>query len=212
MTESDDGHRLEEFLRRRSRLQRVQETVRRNIVIGFFDTMYWSRRFRREVNLRRDSRMGGPPQLSVPEIFIDDPDDAVGGSESTEPRDFTAAAPLVSSWAGERVSTSSSFSARGVTPIDTTLRKRDSIKSVSPTTPDHQSETSPRTSAGRLRSLDTSYQGADGANSPVRPSLGHSRQGSGVNAQDVLESFDNSAWGESLRRSFTMRRPRSPRQ
>ena len=31
--------RLEEFLRRRARLQRVEEQVRRNIVIGFFDMM-----------------------------------------------------------------------------------------------------------------------------------------------------------------------------
>jgi hypothetical protein len=32
-------HRLEEFLRRRARLQRVEEEVRRRIVLGFFDTM-----------------------------------------------------------------------------------------------------------------------------------------------------------------------------
>lgn len=33
-------NRLEEFLRRRARLQRVDEQVRRNVVIGFFDMMY----------------------------------------------------------------------------------------------------------------------------------------------------------------------------
>ncbi|RMZ76386.1 hypothetical protein DV737_g4844, partial [Chaetothyriales sp. CBS 132003] len=33
--------RLEEFLRRRARLQRVHETMRRNVVTGFFDMMYW---------------------------------------------------------------------------------------------------------------------------------------------------------------------------
>lgn len=32
-------YRLEEFLRRRARLQRVEEEVRRRIVVGFFDTM-----------------------------------------------------------------------------------------------------------------------------------------------------------------------------
>lgn len=31
--------RLEEFLRRRARLQRVEEEVRRRVVVGFFDTM-----------------------------------------------------------------------------------------------------------------------------------------------------------------------------
>lgn len=32
-------HRLEEFLRRRARLQRVEEEIRRKIVQGFFDTL-----------------------------------------------------------------------------------------------------------------------------------------------------------------------------
>lgn len=36
---------------------------------------------------------------------------------------------------------------------------------------------------------------------------GRSRAGSSVSAQDVLEVLDNSAWGESIRKSFSMRRP-----
>ncbi|KKY27120.1 putative calcium channel subunit cch1 [Phaeomoniella chlamydospora] len=67
--------RLEEFLRRRARLQRVEEAVRRNIVVGFFDTMYWSRQFRRRIEARRDSRMGSVPSFSVPEIYVDDPEE-----------------------------------------------------------------------------------------------------------------------------------------
>ncbi|RMZ87534.1 hypothetical protein DV736_g5243, partial [Chaetothyriales sp. CBS 134916] len=78
--------RLEEFLRRRARLQRVHETMRRNVVIGFFDMMYWSRRFRQAVEKRRSSRMAQPPQLPVPEIYIEDPEEA---SSSVEPADFT---------------------------------------------------------------------------------------------------------------------------
>jgi hypothetical protein len=31
--------RLEEFLRRRARLQRVDDQVRRGVVLGFFDTL-----------------------------------------------------------------------------------------------------------------------------------------------------------------------------
>src|SRR2546423_4052348 len=65
--------RLDEFLKRRARLQRVEESIRRNIVRGFFDTLWWSRRFRRAQNLKRNSRMAGPPQLAVPEIFVEDP-------------------------------------------------------------------------------------------------------------------------------------------
>ncbi len=40
---------------------------------------------------------------------------------------------------------------------------------------------------------------------------GRERGDSNVSAQDVLEVLDNSAWGESIRRSFTMRRPSSGR-
>ncbi|KAK3062853.1 hypothetical protein LTS18_003232, partial [Coniosporium uncinatum] len=36
--------------------------------------------------------------------------------------------------------------------------------------------------------------------------VGRSRAGSAVSAQDVLDVLDNSAWGESIRRSFTVRR------
>lgn len=75
--------RLEEFLRRRARLQRVDEAVRRNIVVGFFDTLYWSRRFRRGIEARKRAkqdalttgRLQGVPQLDVPEIFVQDESD-----------------------------------------------------------------------------------------------------------------------------------------
>jgi hypothetical protein len=64
--------RLEEFLRRRARLQRVEEAVRRNVVVGFFDTLYWARRFRKAVEARKSSRITMVPQLGVPEIYIQD--------------------------------------------------------------------------------------------------------------------------------------------
>ena len=64
--------KLEEFLRRRARLQRVEEAVNRNIVVGFFDTLYWSRRFRRAVNSKKSARMTAIPSFGVPEIFVQD--------------------------------------------------------------------------------------------------------------------------------------------
>ena len=72
--------RLEEFLRRRYRLQRVQEEVQRRIVIGFFDTLYWSRAFRRRQQLRGSARMVDIPQFAVPEILVDDEDGPLGPS------------------------------------------------------------------------------------------------------------------------------------
>jgi voltage-dependent calcium channel len=198
--------RLDEFLKRRAWLQRVDESIRRNIVRGFFDTLYWSRRFRRQKNYPKDSRMAGPPQLPVPEIFVEDPDDTM---TSTEPQDFTEPVP-VSPRTMQPGTSSSSFNAHGVPRIDTTLRRRDSSR-TSPTRDEHSP--SPNLSpshSGWLFPTDTSYPGPDRATPPTGPRRGHSHQGSAVSstdAQGVMESFDNSAWGESIRRSFTLRRP-----
>lgn len=193
--------RLEEFLRRRARLQRVQESIRRNTVIGFFDTLYWSRRFRRAIDQHRNSRLGAPPQLSVPEIFIENPDDVAESSSRAEPHDFTQSPALPSP----------KMAPPRLPPLDTSWSARDSGK-MSPASPgfDLSPGTSPIRSSVRLHSMDTSYSGAR-RSSPTTPTLGHSRQGSNasaIGAQGVMESFDASAWGESLRRSFTMRRQR----
>ncbi|MCJ1314261.1 calcium channel protein [Agyrium rufum] len=64
--------RLEEFLRRRYRLQKVQEEVRLNVVVGFFDTLYWSKYLRRRRRLRHSARLVHVPTFNVPEIFVED--------------------------------------------------------------------------------------------------------------------------------------------
>lgn len=62
---------------------------------------------------------------------------------------------------------------------------------------------SPQLSPHRATATGFSLEGRDsGANSAAT-----SRRGSAVSAENVLEVLDNSAWGESIRRSFTMRRP-----
>ncbi|KAK4937603.1 calcium channel protein [Elasticomyces elasticus] len=193
--------RLEEFLRRRARLQRVQETIRRNTVVGFFDTVYWSRKFRKDINMRRNSRLGAPPAMQVPEIFIENPDDNIESSNSTEPRDFTSSTP---SYMSRKASSS-------LPPIDTSYPGRPSLD-VGRLSFD-QSPTASPTMRTRLGSVDTSYHGAN-RSSPTTPTLSHSRQGStasGVGGQGVMEDFDASAWGASLRKSFTMKRPRMDR-
>lgn len=193
--------RLEEFLRRRARLQRVHESIRRNVVVGFFDTMYWSRRFRKAIEQRRNSRLGAPPQMPVPEIFIEDPEES---SSSVEPHDFTESTPLKGpttriSATLPRIDTSVS---PGVSPGVSPRASFDLSPTASPIL-------SPRR---RLQSIDTSYPGAGGGrSSPRTPTLGHSRHASnvsGISAQGVVESFDTSAWGESIRRGLTQRRSR----
>jgi voltage-dependent calcium channel len=192
--------RLEEFLRRRARLQRVHESIRRNVVIGFFDTMYWSRRFRQAVESRRNSRLGGPPQMLVPEIFIEDEDES---SSSVEPHDFTESTPL-------KHPTTRSSPSPTLPRIDTFVSTR-SPPGASPRTSFDLSPTaSPRLSTRpRLQSIDTSYPGpGSGRSPPGTPTLGHSRHNSnvsGISAQGVMESFDSSAWGESIRRGLTQR-------
>lgn len=71
--------KLDEFLRRRARLQRVEEEVHRRVVVGFFDTMYWSRRFRRHLNRHTTSRITGLQDFDLP---LDVPAIVVDGSES----------------------------------------------------------------------------------------------------------------------------------
>ncbi|PHH91124.1 hypothetical protein CDD83_1553 [Cordyceps sp. RAO-2017] len=61
--------KLEEFLRRRARLQRVDEEIRRKVVQGFFDTLYWTRKFKKHMERKRASRMSEVPELAIPDIL-----------------------------------------------------------------------------------------------------------------------------------------------
>ncbi|KAH0603703.1 uncharacterized protein H6S33_007362 [Morchella sextelata] len=64
--------KLEEYLRRRFRLQRVEEQIQRNCVRNFFLTLYWSKRFKNRVRARMSSRKALGINTQVPEIFVDD--------------------------------------------------------------------------------------------------------------------------------------------
>ncbi|OCK85943.1 hypothetical protein K432DRAFT_421393 [Lepidopterella palustris CBS 459.81] len=205
--------RLEEFLRRRARLQRVEEAVRRNVVVGFFDTLYWARRFRRAMDHKNSGRMTAVPQFTVPEIFVDDEDitnaaraHAPDVSPLLSPVDLT---PLDSEWRA-----SGSDARAPSPPPDMALRSRANSIQI---TPSH----SPTRGSGSHASpyiaptdRDREWQFANALGRPpsplevdTGPAGGRSRANSSVSAQDVLEVLDNSAWGESIRRSFTLRRP-----
>ena len=166
--------------------------------------------------------MGAPPQMSVPEIFVEHPDDGIGRGEGTLPRDFTEAAPATPLQGADRASSSGGYDAGRVSSMDTSLRRRDS-RSNPPTRLDSSPTAGPHLASQQLQGVDTSYHGA--GNGPRSESPGrlfpshspshsprHSRQGSSVSARGVLDSLDNSAWGESIRRSFTLRRPNSTSQ
>jgi len=224
--------RLEEFLRRRARLQRVDEAVRRNVVVGFFDTLYWTRRFRRRIDSRKSARLTTVPShdFEVPEIFVqeatDSPnhDDPMAGPITPIERLSFDGPEWPSPSRSAKSSRSTATELRDGSPgahAASVLRNRgDSIQmspSGSPTrsrAPTLQSHPSPAGS-----SMSGQWQFAEALQRPTSPGHlsggdgtsdgdgGRSRANSSVAAQNVLDVLDNSAWGESIRRSFTIRRP-----
>lgn len=203
--------RLEEFLRRRARLQRVEEAVRRNTVIGFFDTLYWSREFRRAIDRKKAGRMTAIPQFqfSVPEIHVDvpgdseDPEQPAPGAMTPQTQHDPEGpfAPMLSPTSPAHRRTESSPAARrsDLPRLDTSLTGRSSGGS----TPTEWSSISPMRTPRRMYGERVSFESNEQQESPTRD---HSRQNSAMSVRDVMHSLDNSAWGESIRRSFTQRR------
>ncbi|KAI9722379.1 MAG: hypothetical protein M1812_001851 [Candelaria pacifica] len=201
--------RLEEFLRRRARLQRVEEAVRRNVVIGFFDTMYWARQFRRIMDARRSARMTAVPQFGVPEIFIDDEDDVTAAQRRSGNFPMSPIGPFEM---GTHLGGGTRSPRSGSVSQDGRLSRAGSpSNSASRTVSPHLSPHLMPQRSSRLEdgALGSDWRLAGGLSGSPSGSRGHSRsrQGSNVSAQDVLEVLDNSAWGESIRRSFTQKRP-----
>ncbi|KAI0484781.1 Ion transport protein-domain-containing protein [Xylariaceae sp. FL0804] len=186
--------RLEEFLRRRARLQRVEEEVRRRVVLGFFDTLYWSRKFKRHMDKKRSGRMTGVPQLDVPDIFVDDNED---GARTRQQRS-TLAVP---------VGTTRSNSLTVSEATRPSYRSRSSSAIVSSyDSPSSHPLSAPRAtpSSSGLR-LDTSafdFEVQEGG-STSGPS---SRRGSTVSPAQMRSFLDDSVWAESIRRSATIRK------
>lgn len=201
--------RLEEFLRRRARLQRVEEAVRRNTVIGFFDTLYWSREFRRAIERKKSGRMTDVPQFTVPEIFVDDPGDLDDAEEQapgtmtpqTQPETESPFTPMLSPSSSHRRAESSPTARHVDLPrIDTALTGRSSGGSI----PTEWSSISPSRTPRHMYGERVSFDSSEHQDSPSHGD--HSRQNSAMSVREVMNSLDNSAWGESIRRSFTQRR------
>ncbi|KAJ6167884.1 hypothetical protein N7497_000727 [Penicillium chrysogenum] len=203
--------RLEEFLRRRARLQRVEEAVRRNTVVGFFDTLYWSRQFRRQIDRKKSGRMSIIPTFTVPEIFVDDPVDdpdehdqpgSGAMTPQTQPELDGNFPPMLSPVSQHRRAESSPTANRNALPRINTNLSGSMSGSNTPTREWSSISPSitPRQMYGERNSFDTgeSHEASSASDS--------SRQNSSMNVQDVMHSLDNSAWGESIRRSFTQRR------
>lgn len=156
---------------------------------------------------KKQGRMATIPQFTVPEIFIDDEDitDAQrnqqaspGGSPLFSPQDVHA---------GDM---------QGVEPplLDTSAaQSRSRANSIQQTPQSSPTRASPHVSPFSPPAGEGEWQFASALSrppSPLEPDPGpsnaRSRANSAVSAADVLEVLDNSAWGESIRRSFTQRR------
>lgn len=193
-------------MRRRARLQRVEEAVRRNVVVGFFDTLYWARRFRRAMELKKQGRMATVPQFTVPEIFIDDEDitNAKRGpaveSPLFSPQDLYAPSPRNSAGPSlPHLQTDQNRS--GNSSVQQSPTGSPTRRSAQPASPMSPSATDPEWQFASALSRPPSPLEAEPGQGDSR-----SRANSAVSAADVLEVLDNSVWGESIRRSFTTKR------
>jgi hypothetical protein len=224
--------KLEEFLRRRARLQRVEEAVNRNVVVGFFDTLYWSRRFRRAVESKRSARMTAVPTFGVPEIFVQDEagDDVTQAKKLHVPsvsvtqvdNDTEVSQGLgvdrASSFSGSDTAGPSSWSRGEVrhrsnsiqtTPSGSPIRSHPNSPDMSPAA--HR----PTSSQGHIQ---PEWHFAAALENAITPpgsprltgdtALGRSRASSAAVSQSgmMMDTFGTSAWGESMRRSVTTRR------
>ncbi|KAK3989192.1 Ion transport protein-domain-containing protein [Cladorrhinum sp. PSN332] len=210
--------RLEEFLRRKLRLQRVEEEVRRRVVLGFFDMLYYSRQFKRHMASKSAGRMTAIPQLDVPEILVDNEEQragrqadrasspgALGGDGSgTGTGAFTTpeAASLLSAAAADISGRARHWSSSGLgadlSSYDTSYgHPLAGPRTSKPSSPRQQSQAS----AFSFEIPDAAEGGnGDEATSPI------GRRGSSVSPAVVRDMLDDSVWVESIRRSATMRK------
>jgi hypothetical protein len=222
--------KLEEFLRRRARLQRVEEAVNRNVVVGFFDTLYWSRRFRRAIDSKKSARMTAVPSFGVPEIFVQDEE----GDDVTQAKKFHVPSVSITQVDDEAnatlgvdraLSTSGSDAAGPSSWSRGDVRHRSTSIQTTPTgSPNHSQPSSPQLSPHHHRPspsqdrIQPDWHFAAALENALTPpgsprltggdaSLGRSRASSAVSQSDMMmDTFGTSAWGESMRRSVTTNR------
>ncbi|KXX81687.1 Calcium-channel protein cch1 [Madurella mycetomatis] len=216
--------RLEEFLRRKLRLQRVEEEVRRRIVLGFFDMLYYSRKFKRHMESKRAARMTAIPQLGVPEILVDNEEQRAAGrgrAKSTAAVLTTTTnrgAGTTSGSGAALLSPSSSLSRphhKSWSGLGTDLSSYDTsyghplagprTSSRQATTPTATGPTSRRDQHLSTFSFELPEPGeAPGDGGDEATTL--ERRGSSVDPALVRDMLDDSVWVESIRRSATMRK------
>lgn len=146
---------------------------------------------------KKSGRMADIPNLG-PEIFIDDSDDITKQTRA-------AVSPLLSPL--DTNDPRGSFITHG---LDGARQRRGTDASLSafasPGSPALSPRGSSQLSPHHHKATNSAFSFEGGELSGSGTASGeNSRRGSA--AENVLEVLDNSVWGESIRRSFTMRRP-----
>ncbi|KAK3698461.1 calcium channel protein [Vermiconidia calcicola] len=230
--------RLEEFLRRRARLLRVQEAVQRSTVVGFFDTLYWTRRFRKYLERKKNARVTAVPNFDIPEIFVHDESD---NDDITAARRFDVPSVAVTPVDYEPPDTgeglgigrapTSGSDASSYRQSGSVIRNRSGsiVSSVpsSPTAPESPYLSARHRATPSSSSIQPDWHfaaglenaGAAGLSPPGSPGFNtesgaaaRNRANSGVSQNEMLNMFEDSAWGQSMKRSVTQKRRTSHRR
>lgn len=149
---------------------------------------------------KKRGRMATVPQFTVPEIFVDDEDITNAQRSQQSPSGSPLFRATDSSDANWHTS-AGSLGSPSPLHLDTNVTPRSRTNSI---------QNTPQGSP--IRTSEGDWQFASALSRPSSPLEPHSdptsrsRANSAVSAADVLEVLDNSAWGESIRRSFTQRR------
>lgn len=198
--------RLEEFLKRRARLQRVEEEVRRRIVLGFFETLYWSRQFRRHMERKRAGRMEGIPQLGVPDIYVDDNGRSGGASEGdfsgergSKKRYPATNLRVEDAASGQSSDNRSSWDSSSRKSADRSYQHPLGAPRTAPSSPKHHHQ------SGSAFSFD--LETPAGEQTETGPPGGDIRRQTSLGGPSrVQDMLDDSVWVESIRRSTTIKR------
>ncbi|KAF4510443.1 hypothetical protein G6O67_002330 [Ophiocordyceps sinensis] len=195
--------KLEEFLRRRARLQRVDEEIRRKVVQGFFDTLYWTRRFKKHTERKYVSRVSGLPKLAIPDILVDADSSDDEGRNPFRPEEGSAVRWThlsVGEGAGQETRPSIATDAAG----ERTGHHQHPLSRPRSPPPTMPSQGATSGFSFELYEPEGRHHGKDDRQGTGRESLVSPW------ARDML---DDSVWTESIRRSVTLRRPEkgSPR-
>jgi len=148
---------------------------------------------------KRSGRMTDIPQLG-PEVYVDDEADITKQAKtSASPSPGALLSP------NDITDPRTSFITYGTLDGQPQRERRGTDASMTNPFPPTDTRASPQLSPHRPTNSGFSFDGEHGPSGVS--SNASSRRGSAVSAENVLEVLDNSVWGESIRRSFTMRRP-----